>query len=656
MFYSEAILSRRGPLGRVWLAAHMERKLSKSQTLQTDIEQSVDAIMGEDIEIMALRLSGQLLLGVVRIYSRKAKYLLDDCNDALLKIKMAFRPGVVDLTEDQLNVNKTSITLQANNVDLDLLLPDVNWDMDFVDRPLRDQGHHQAQVEDITLPQANNLDQFGTMDPFDIGPSDGIGSQDFLDLDLGIDWDGVPNRQDNEDGMSVDESVGVGRDAGSHHSLVDFPHLNGTGKDMDLDMQSVRSVSRAPSEHNLPALDMDFPDFDGMDLGALGIGFDQPEEQVPEVEKQVSTRASSPLTEIPDTPVAEAQVLPELPEPKTRKPREKKQIIDVVTELEESSRAAQGPMRDISNIVTEQQYLPRSSLAMRLMEIRKDPLSHFFPSKTVDSRLFFSAGPSGLNSELTELFLRPSDAGTTKRRYVSVTEDGNKRIRLDEDEVEEGRRAMSVAGSVAGSLAGLSDRLGDDNNLGDFEFADQSAALDDYQLELPEDARMDTEVKGRSQSAAPSARSRMSTPGLDGWMEGEESYADLSCPIAMFDSRQPAQNQTQTQEDQEGGEPEADTSNEKGYSKNTVQALAFIRKELQPIEEAAAADIEPSMSFNAMATKASRRAAASFFFELLVLGTRDCVKLTQPAAFEDIDIRGKPQLWQAQKHIPVPAA
>ena len=87
------------------MAAHMERKLSKTQTLQTDIEQSVgqstiliclyiyvtslpDAIMGQEIELMALRLSGQLLLGVVRIYSRKAKYLLDDCNEALLKIKM----------------------------------------------------------------------------------------------------------------------------------------------------------------------------------------------------------------------------------------------------------------------------------------------------------------------------------------------------------------------------------------------------------------------------------------------------------------------------------------------------------------------------------------------------------------------------------------
>ena len=44
--------------------------------------------MNPDVEVMALRLSGQLLLGVVRIYSRKAKYLLDDCNEALLKIRM----------------------------------------------------------------------------------------------------------------------------------------------------------------------------------------------------------------------------------------------------------------------------------------------------------------------------------------------------------------------------------------------------------------------------------------------------------------------------------------------------------------------------------------------------------------------------------------
>ncbi|KIW62865.1 hypothetical protein PV04_09757 [Phialophora macrospora] len=91
MFYSEQLLAKTGPLARVWLAANVERKLSKSQILQSDIESSVGAIVDRGHEPMALRLSGQLMLGVVRIYGRKARYLLDDCNEALLKIRMTFK-------------------------------------------------------------------------------------------------------------------------------------------------------------------------------------------------------------------------------------------------------------------------------------------------------------------------------------------------------------------------------------------------------------------------------------------------------------------------------------------------------------------------------------------------------------------------------------
>lgn len=39
---------------------------------------------------MALRLSGQILLGVVKIYWRKARYLLDDCSDALMRVKVVW--------------------------------------------------------------------------------------------------------------------------------------------------------------------------------------------------------------------------------------------------------------------------------------------------------------------------------------------------------------------------------------------------------------------------------------------------------------------------------------------------------------------------------------------------------------------------------------
>ena len=41
---------------------------------------------------LALRLSGQLLLGVVRIYARKLELLHRDSDDALVKIRQA-RPG-----------------------------------------------------------------------------------------------------------------------------------------------------------------------------------------------------------------------------------------------------------------------------------------------------------------------------------------------------------------------------------------------------------------------------------------------------------------------------------------------------------------------------------------------------------------------------------
>ena len=88
MFYSESLLSKTGPLARVWLASNLDRKLTKQNVLTSNLENNVKDIIGHGQAPMALRLSGQLLLGVVKIYNRKARYLMDDCSDALFKIKM----------------------------------------------------------------------------------------------------------------------------------------------------------------------------------------------------------------------------------------------------------------------------------------------------------------------------------------------------------------------------------------------------------------------------------------------------------------------------------------------------------------------------------------------------------------------------------------
>jgi cohesin complex subunit SCC1 len=93
MFYSQIILAKKGPLAKVWLAAHGwgDKKLGgRPQIFATDIAASVDSIVHPAVPL-ALRVSGHLLWGVVRIYSKKVHYLLHDCHQAVLKLKLAFR-------------------------------------------------------------------------------------------------------------------------------------------------------------------------------------------------------------------------------------------------------------------------------------------------------------------------------------------------------------------------------------------------------------------------------------------------------------------------------------------------------------------------------------------------------------------------------------
>ncbi|KAF2292028.1 hypothetical protein GH714_000236 [Hevea brasiliensis] len=138
------ILAKKGPLGTIWIAAHLERKLRKNQVADTDIGVSVDSILFPEVPI-ALRLSSHLLLGVVRIYSRKVNYLFDDCSEALLKIKQAFRSTAVDLPPEESTAPYHSITL-PETFDLDdFELPDNDiFQCNYVD-------HHVSTREQITL-------------------------------------------------------------------------------------------------------------------------------------------------------------------------------------------------------------------------------------------------------------------------------------------------------------------------------------------------------------------------------------------------------------------------------------------------------------------------------------------------------------------------
>ncbi|KAI8371434.1 Rec8 like protein-domain-containing protein [Radiomyces spectabilis] len=156
---SDQITAKRGPLARVWLASHWERKISKSQFLQTNLEKTIDAITTNQQEPLALRISGQLLLGVVRIYSRKTRYLLEDCNEALVRIKLAFKKGDVNMPDISHSIaNQSTITLPERLTEFDIMLPDAPFNMTHLEMadPMLDNLALAAISQDISFSEESS--------------------------------------------------------------------------------------------------------------------------------------------------------------------------------------------------------------------------------------------------------------------------------------------------------------------------------------------------------------------------------------------------------------------------------------------------------------------------------------------------------------------
>ncbi|XP_062854683.1 double-strand-break repair protein rad21-like protein 1 [Trichomycterus rosablanca] len=156
-FFTQLFTSKRGSLARIWLAAHWEKKITKAHVFECNIEMTIKDIISPQIKI-GLRTSGHLLLGVVRIYFRKAKYLLADCSDAVIKIKVAFRPGQTDLPDEGMEAMFKTITLPEDFTDFESQLPNLNT-IDVVDH----FSLNQSRTEEITLKE-NFGNSFFTMD------------------------------------------------------------------------------------------------------------------------------------------------------------------------------------------------------------------------------------------------------------------------------------------------------------------------------------------------------------------------------------------------------------------------------------------------------------------------------------------------------------
>lgn len=158
---SRRAMDLKGPLSHIWLASNFEKKLSKQQFLNTDLIESSKLLDNS----ITLRLSGQLLLGIVKIYSRKTKYLLDDVQDILYKLKHSFKLA----TGTTLDSNVTSRNIVNVN---QVILPDRITDHDLLyqkDFEFEDEGIPDLSVELGRHDEGEEeMDLLGTFDNFDV--------------------------------------------------------------------------------------------------------------------------------------------------------------------------------------------------------------------------------------------------------------------------------------------------------------------------------------------------------------------------------------------------------------------------------------------------------------------------------------------------------
>ncbi|KAL9044227.1 MAG: hypothetical protein Q9214_002619 [Letrouitia sp. 1 TL-2023] len=598
MFYSETLLSKTGPLARVWLSANLERKLSKTHILQSNIENSVSAIVDQGQAPMALRLSGQLLLGVVRIYSRKARYLLDDCNEALLKIKMAFRPGNVDLPANLSMPNPATLTVMDKISDpimpeLDPSLLDFRpMDIDFGSR------------KDDPL----NWTSQGLSDPLsvEVGRNQPEVRPDYDDSDMDIDLD-----LDVDDGPSIE----IGRNAPPPISalddlindapkLTDHDQLGGGLNDLEL--------TRTRLSSPVPSLE---PDGSVPDLGDVHIPLDDnddfnlpldgtPAPLAVRYDSQLQRDSQSPLSSIRSSVVRRynADNTDEDEEQNFQQPHrsKKRKILQADRDTAMSLAQMKKQQEDRSSILRPFSSLPRDPLLLSLAAMQQNG---GFVSNVIGDGQAKGWAPE-LRGILSIEVVRKS--GDLKRKRASET--------LDE------RRAFGNA-----AAEGPEDEI---------PVTDGFAPVDeDVALELDPNMREPSEFPPILVDEGIENISQGDTRSLRGRARSNDNSA--SPPLDNFDDTVA---------------PLIPLSEQGAMSLGTQHAVHLLRDRFgssttkSPQSQRKANILFQEMLPDRVTSKAD---ATKMFFEILVLATKDAVKVEQSDSDlgAPIKIRAKRGLW-----------
>ncbi|XP_059174385.1 double-strand-break repair protein rad21 homolog isoform X2 [Physella acuta] len=677
MFYASFVLNKKGPLARIWLAAHWDKKLTKAHVFETNIDSSVEAILKPKVK-MALRTSGHLLLGVVRIYSRKAKYLLADCNEAFVKIKMAFRPGVVDLPEENREAAVAAITLQENFHDFETTLADLEdinvqaqfsvnqsrpeeitmredlgsitlmgddgfGDVGFDEREiLHEDGHLDDGLykpSDIDVPKDDQphspADKEKPMD-IDLPPpvvGDGFGDE-FMDADDGCDEDNDDNFGDIDQDFFAQNFMGTG---GLFEDPPAMSNVNATN-----DASEAASASPKRDERDKKSLGGETDAEETVPLQAAAAGVSAVSstmgEQTTLVHNEEEAFALEPLdiTTVPGT--------------ERKGKRKRKLIVDEQKGIPSETMKLQ--LSDTSDIVSALDLAPPTKKLMLWKETGGVEKVFVLPGRPIISKVLvkhftrnlvcrpmsddYEPGSSKIDLDMAPEIARENERNSTlidasKQLQMSTILEETRNINESSIAVEP---SINVSEIVANTPVSKRSRSRHEESIEPPRRTEELPRENESVFDqIPDITLAPSEVPTDPSNIVPTIN-----PLLD---DGPPSVAPFSVapPSVAPQSVAPGMTFDDLEQEQEADQmPENAEQEEKRWSKRTQQ--------MQQIFEQAFT-FSDVLSFKEMARNHNRKQAASRFYTLLVLKKHQAVNTKQEEPFGDIYISKGPNFGVA---------
>lgn len=614
MFYSQIILAKKGPLGKVWLAAHWgDKKLGRPQIFSTDIASSVDSIVHPAVPL-ALRVSGHLLLGVVRIYSRKVKYLMHDCTEAMVKIKMAFstRSGTKEVIVD-LDPSKTDNLNVANfgevTEELQIAQP---FAIPFDLEALQGTAEEWAVAEEPAGEESQE-------------------ARRAMQADLTLESEVSLMRQEEEPeeqwtAFDPDEERHVFEEEEAETSKVSEVELVRRADDsMTTEGDQLReSLLEKPSDKVVTPAgeDPEFPIPDDDDFGQMPFDDDEEERPAPDTSIQLELATPTSAAAKEGESIGGLEETPEKKEePKkrkaktTRRLKKRRKVVIDNDETELPSDVMKAMLRDTSDIMTERTH-PADYIEGEATKPTRKNLRRILPYE----RLFMRphvADSGAMAPALLEVWLKNTEDDSFELRRDAAEEERAKKIIEEAASAEEVELKRGEESGSEGPAPGEEQQIPMEEEE-DFPPPQQ----EDDDMPMPFDDDIEQPPSPEDQPAEIS--------GLDISGEGMGAF-ELGLVNDFEEDIGPRQ---------EGGSDAVSSSSK--WHKHTVKVLSLLKQNMtsgaKEDDDEEGQTKATELSYDKLSAGCSRRTAASVFFEILQLKTWDFIEVEQDEPYADITL------------------